>query len=214
MFLERGQVRGRRGLRGVGVGGGRRGLDRGGCVGGVGREMLLVRLEVAPGIVLGVAASPVIHDGLAALGARGGFRVERGGIVPFLLVMRESHGVGISRRLDARFQREHVQDQERQVMQAQAEEVEPTLLRGHLGDVGRVSQVKPPHGDDPRCGCAVNSRSRTPDRFSTRTVPPDRWAILRARDQRRRATRVVSLRPRDAQRNKRREFRPPERASL
>ena len=150
LFLERGQVRGRRGLRGVGVGGGRRGLDRGGCVGGVGREMLLVRLEVAPGIVLGVAASPVIHDGLAALGARGGFRVERGGIVPFLLVMRESHGVGISRRLDARFQREHVQDQERQMMQAQAVEVEPTLLRGHLGDVGRVSQVKPPHGDDPR----------------------------------------------------------------
>ena len=35
-------------------------------------------------------------------------------------------------------------------MQAQAVEVEPTLLRGHLGDVGRVSQVKPPHGDDPR----------------------------------------------------------------
>ena len=134
----------------VGVGGGRRGLDRGGCVGGVGREMLLVRLEVAPGIVLGVTASPVIHDGLAALGARGGFRVERGGIVSFLLVMRESHGVGISRRLDARFQREHVQDQERKVMQAQAVEVEPTLLRGHLGDVGRVSQVKPPHGDDPR----------------------------------------------------------------
>ena len=30
-------------------------------------------------------------------------------------------------------------ERETSEMQAQAEEVEPTLLRGHLGDVGRVS---------------------------------------------------------------------------
>ena len=152
LFLERGQVRGR-GV-GIGVGGRGRGLHRGGCVRGFGRGVV-VGLEVAPGIVLGVAAAPVVHHSLTALGAGIGLGGEGCRIVPLLLVMRERHLVGIARRLDARLEREDVQDQERQVVEAQAEEVDPTLLRGHLGDVRRVRQVEPPHGDDlrrgPRC---------------------------------------------------------------